>query len=128
VQNDFREETEKAGETLTILKDEMLEQNKKYEETIGIYEKQIANAKEKFINDIKELQTKINVYFNQTESFKKSLSVAQEKKNLEKLFEKYADNITQVAQVSFFFSTETYFYLERRNYRFIEGSNKNSYD
>lgn len=91
----------------------MLEQNKKYEETIGIYEKQIAITKEKFINDIKELQTKINVYFNQTESFKKSLSVAQEKKNLEKLFEKYADNITQVAQVPFFLSVERNLFLFR---------------
>jgi len=97
----------------------MVEQSKRYEETmgilrcepvieinVGIYEKQIALVKEKFITDIKELQTKINVYFNQSENFKKSLSTTQEKRNLEKIFEKYADTTTLVSQVKN--NSETY--------------------
>lgn len=38
------------------------------------------------------------MYFNQSENFKKSLSTAQEKKNLEKIFEKYAESTTVLSQ------------------------------
>jgi len=76
----------------------MTEQSKRYEETMDIYERQIGMVKEKFVNDVKDIQTKINIYFNQSDSIKKSLSAAQEKKNLEKIFEKYADQISQLSQ------------------------------
>jgi len=98
IQNEFREEKERTEETLQILQEEMTEQNRRYEETMDIYERQIGMVKEKFVNDVKELQTKINIYFNQSDSIKKSLSSVQEKKNLEKIFEKYADNISQLSQ------------------------------
>jgi len=71
-----------------------------FKKKLGIYEKQIAIVKEKFLTDIKELQTKINMYFNQSENFKKSLSTTQEKKNLEKMFEKYADTSSLISQVA----------------------------
>lgn len=54
--------------------------------------------KEKFLNDIKELDTKINVYFNQNETCKRSLSPKRERKNLDKLFENYWINSLQVTQ------------------------------
>ena len=53
------------------------------------------------MSDIKEIQNKINIYFNQSEGIKKSLSVAVEKKNLDKLFEKYTDSSSHVAQVRY---------------------------
>jgi len=36
LQNEFREERDKGTETLSILKEEMVEQSRKYEETMGI--------------------------------------------------------------------------------------------
>ena len=101
---------EKLKGIISTLKDEMAQQSEKYEETIGkcskylwrldIQQHQLSLLKEKFMNDIKEITTKINMYFNQNENCKRSLSPKKEKKNLEKMLENYCNNMPQLAKVS----------------------------
>lgn len=55
--------------------------------------------KDKFLNDVKDIETKINVYFNQNENCKRSLSPKREKKKLEGMFENYWTNISQATHV-----------------------------
>jgi len=88
----------------------MAAQNEKYEEAIsmkslilliilGISEKQISFLKEKFLSDVKDLEAKINIYFNQNDSHKRSLSPKREKKNIEKIFENYSNAASHIAHV-----------------------------
>lgn len=91
-------EREKSDLAIAMLKEEMMEQSRKYTETIEILENQIALLKDKFMADISEIDSKINRYFEKNEPIKKSLQPATEKKSLAAMFESYVENLSAISQ------------------------------
>lgn len=56
--------------------------------------------RERFLNDVKDLETKMNHYFNQNENYKRSLSPRKEKKSLDRILESHFNNCISLAHVS----------------------------